>query len=101
MSVSPDRDTRFAELDALTTEDLRERAFGKARERHDVGFYVSVMRHLPAAGDVEELDASLGAYGASVDEAVEWWRELTGQDRDYGDAEPLLRAAFIDYLLKD
>jgi hypothetical protein len=86
----------FAELDALSTEELRERAFALARERRDVGFFWSVLRHLPHADDAEELDGSLGSYGASVDDAVALWRELTGHG--YGEAEPLLRAAFIDYL---
>jgi hypothetical protein len=86
----------FAELDALSTEELRERAFALARERRDVGFFWSVLRHLPHADDTEELDGSLGSYGASVDDAVALWRELTGHG--YGEAEPLLRAAFIDYL---
>lgn len=87
----------FAELDALPTEDLRERAFALARERHDVKFFWSVLRHLPHADDTENLDASLGAYGASVDDAVALWREFTGHG-GYGENEPLLRAAFIDYL---
>lgn len=86
----------FAALDALSTEELRERAFALARERHDLKFFWSVLRHLPHADDAESLDASLGAYGASVDDAVALWREFTG--RGYGDSEPLLRAAFIDYL---
>jgi hypothetical protein len=86
----------FAELDALSTEELRERAFALARERHDVGFFWSVLRHLPHADDTEELDGSLGSYGASVDDAVALWREFTGHG--YQEAEPLLRAAFIDYL---
>ena len=34
----------------------------------------------------------------SVADAVALWREFTGHG--YGDAEPLLRAAFIDYILK-
>jgi hypothetical protein len=88
----------FAELDALSTEDLRERAFARAREHRDVGFFWSILRHLPHADDTESLDASLGAYGASVDDAVALWREFTGHG--YGEAEPLLRAAFIDYLRK-
>lgn len=88
----------FAELDALSTEELRERAFTLAKERHDVRFFWDVLQHLPSADDAEGLDASMGAYGASVDEAVALWRELDGED--LGDAEPLLRAAFIDYLLK-
>jgi hypothetical protein len=89
----------FATLDALSTEELRERAFTRARERHDVGFFWSVLRHLPHADDAEGLDGSLGAYGASVDDAVALWREFTGHG--YGENEPLLRAAFIDYLTKD
>src|SRR6266550_6776587 len=86
----------FAELDSLSTEELRERAFAVAREHRDLGFFWTVLRHLPHADDTEGLDASLGAYGASVDDAVALWREFTGHG--YGDSEPLLRAAFIDYL---
>ncbi|GII25175.1 hypothetical protein [Planosporangium mesophilum] len=87
---------RLAELDALPTEELRKRAFARAVERRDVGFFWSLLRHLPHADDTEELDASLGAVGASVDDAIALWREFTGHG--YGEAEPLLRAAFIDYL---
>ena len=87
---------RLAEWDGLSTEELRKRAFAQAIERHDVGFFWSVLRHLPHAEETEELDASLGAVGASVDDAVALWREFTGHG--YGNAEPLLRAAFIDYL---
>jgi len=91
-------DARFAELDALSTEELRERAFTLARERRDVKFFWDVFQHLPHADDAEELDASMGAYGASVEDAVALWREFEGED--FGETEPLLRAAFIDYLLK-
>lgn len=88
--------SRFAALDALSTEELREQAFALARERGDVRFFWSVLQHLPHADDTEESD--LGAIGATVDDAVALWREFTGHG--YGDAEPLLRAAFIDYLMK-
>jgi len=91
-------DARIAELDALPTEELRARAFAVARDRLDVGFFWSILRHLPHADDTESLDASLGAVGASVDDAVALWREFTGHG--YGDSEPLLRAAFIDYLAR-
>ena len=87
-----------AELDALSTEELRHRAFAKARRHGDVKFFWSVLRHLPHADDAESLDGSLGSVGASVDDAVALWRELTGHG--YGESEPLLRAAFIDYLSK-
>lgn len=86
----------LTELEALSTDELRHRAFARAVERRDLSFFWSVLEHLPHADDTEELDASLGAVGASMDDAVALFRELTGHG--YGDAEPLLRAAFIDYL---
>lgn len=87
-----------AELDALPTEELRHRAFALAVKERDVSFFWSVFKHLPHADDAQDLDASLGALGASLSDAVALWREFTGHG--YGDAEPLLRAAFIDYLVK-
>jgi hypothetical protein len=89
----------LTELDALSTEELRQRAFDLAGKHHDLRFFWSVLRHLPHADDTEELDGSMGAFGASVDDAIALWREFSG--RGYGDSEPLLRAAFIDYLMKD
>jgi hypothetical protein len=89
---------RLAELDALSTEELRKQAFALAGKRRDLGFFWSVIRHLPHADDAEELDGSMGAFGASIDDAVALWREFAG--RGYGESEPLLRAAFIDYLMK-
>jgi hypothetical protein len=85
-----------AELDGLTTEELRHHAFAQAMKRRDVSFFWSIFRHLPHAEDAETLDASIGAVGASVNDAVALWREFTGHG--YGDSEPLLRAAFIAYL---
>jgi hypothetical protein len=92
-------DAAFAELDALSTEELRERAFAVARHRRDVGFFWSVLRHLPHADDAEELDGSPHAVGPTIDEAIALWREFTGHGYD-AESEPLLRAAFIDYLLR-
>ncbi|WP_326561572.1 hypothetical protein [Micromonospora sp. NBC_01796] len=90
----------FAQLDALSTEELRERAFTRARERLDVGFFWSVLRHLPNADEFTVLDGSPNSVGPTVDEAVALWRQLTGHGYAEPDTEPLLRAAFIDYLLK-
>ena len=88
----------FAELDALPTEELRERAFALARRRHDVKFFWQVLQHLPDADDAAELDGAPNSIGPTIDEAVALWRELDGHG--YGENEPLLRAAFIDYLQK-
>jgi len=90
---------RLAALDALPTEELRERAFTLARHKHDVGFFWSVIRHLSHADEAAELDGSPNSIGPTVEEAVALWREFTGHG--YGESEPLLRAAFIDYLLKN
>lgn len=88
----------FAELDAQSTEELRERAFALARARRDVRFFWSVLQHLPDSDEAETLDGSPNAIGPTVDEAVALWREFTGH-RSYAETEPLVRAAFIDYLL--
>jgi hypothetical protein len=88
--------TSFAALDALTTEELRQRAFATARQRRDLRFFWDVLRHLPDADEAEALDGSPNTWGVTVDEAVALWRQLTGHG--YEEAEPLLRAAFIDYL---
>ncbi len=85
----------FAELDALSTAELQERAFALARERRDLSFFWSIFRPLPAHED--GTDGALGVQ-SSVDDAVAVWREAT-QHR-YGDEEPLIRAAFIDYLMR-
>jgi hypothetical protein len=91
-------ESTFAELDALPTEELREQAFAKARGRHDLGFFWSVFKHLPDADEAASLDGAPNTVGPTIDEAVALWRELTGHG--YGEQEPLLRAAFIDYLQK-
>ena len=95
-----DEDPGLRALDALSTEELRERAFTKARHHMDIGFFWSVLRHLPDADEAEALDGAPNSIGPTVDEAVALWREFTGRTQGYGDAEPLLRAKFIDYLLK-
>ncbi|GIJ34113.1 MULTISPECIES: hypothetical protein [Micromonospora] len=88
----------FEELDVLSTEELRERAFTLARERRDVRFFWSVLRHLPNADEAAALDGAPNSVGPTVDEAVALWREMTGHG--YEESAPLLRAAFIDYLMK-
>lgn len=88
--------TSFAELDALPTEQLRERAFAVARQRRDLGFFWSVLKHLPDADEAASLDGSPNSIGPTIDEAAALWREMTGHG--YAEQEPLLRAKFIDYL---
>jgi hypothetical protein len=94
-SPSGDRPT-VEELDQLSTEELRRRAFDRAEQRHDVGFFWDLIKHLEASTDLAGDDGSTGGITGGIAEAVEMVRELMG--RDLGDLEPLIRARFIDYL---
>jgi hypothetical protein len=84
------------DLDALTTDELRQQAFDKARAAHDVGFFWDVVKHLRASRSLATEDGSGGGLTGSISEAVEVVRELMG--KDLGEDEPLLRAKFMDYL---
>ena len=85
-------------LDELSTAELRERAFTLAKRRLDLRFFWGVVEHLPHAPEAAGVDGSLGSVGPAIDSVLELWHELTVQDTDYGDAEPVLRARFIEYL---
>jgi len=89
--------TEFDDLDALSTEQLREKAFAKARAQRDLGFFWDLFQRLPTSPETEERE--LADLGAAVDDVVELWREMTGHR--YGDNEPMIRAKFIDYLTTD
>jgi hypothetical protein len=83
-------------LDDLTTEELRVRAFDKAKDAHDIGFLWDLVKHLRASTSLSTEDGSGGGLTGTISEAVEVVRELMG--KDLGDDEPLLRARFLDYL---
>jgi len=84
------------ELDQLSTEELRRRAFDRAENKRDVAFFWDLLRHLPPTESVAAEDGSAGNITGGITEAVEAVRELFGAD--LGDSEPLVRARFIDYL---
>ncbi len=85
-----------AELEALSTEELRHKAFRVAERRLDVGFFWDLVKHLPAAGDVVR-DDSFSSAAAGISDLIELFREFGGHN--LGDAEPMIRAKFVDYLL--
>ena len=84
-----------AELEALTTDELRHKAFSVAERRLDVGFFWDLLKHLPASASVARDDSFSGAP-AAVSDALALFREFRGDH--LGDAEPLIRAKFVDYL---
>ena len=92
MSEKPSVD----ELEALSTEELRHRAFDLAEHKHDVRFFWDVIKHMKASHDIASEDASSGNLTGSIAESVRVVRELTSGE--LGEDEPLLRAKFIDYL---
>ena len=87
-----------AELEALPASEVYRQARRRAVRRLDVGFFWSVLRHLPNADEAAALDGAVNSVGPTVDEWNALWRELTGHG--YEESAPLLRAAFIDYLMK-
>jgi hypothetical protein len=84
------------ELDALSTDELRRRAFSLAEDRRDVGFFWDVVKHLSESQDIASEDASAGHITGSISEAIDAIRELT--TGGFGDEEPLMRARFIHYI---
>jgi hypothetical protein len=84
------------DLDELTTEELRRRAFDKAQSAHDLHFFWDLAKHLRASHALAAEDGSGGGITGSLAELVELARELLG--KNLGDDEPLVRARFLDYL---
>lgn len=96
--MSDEQRPTVEQLDQLSTEELRQRAFERAEHHHDIGFFWDLVKHLPSADDIAGEDGSAGHITGGIADAVEAVRELMG--RGLGDAEPLVRARFIDYLRK-
>jgi hypothetical protein len=93
---SSDQAPTIAELEALTTAELRERAFARAERQRDVGFFWDLLKHLPSSESLGADDGSAGGLGESISGVVELAQELLG--RHEGSFEPLLRARYIEYL---
>lgn len=86
----------MSELDDLTTEELRVRAFDKAQAGHDVAFFWDLAKHLRASRALAGEDGSSGSLTGSIAELVELGREMLG--KDLGEDEPLVRVRFLQYL---
>jgi hypothetical protein len=91
-----DQPPSVTELDALSTQELREKAFALAEHKRDVGFFWGIVTHLRASESIGSDDGSAGGLGESITGAIELVTELLG--RHDGSIEPLLRARYIDYL---
>ena len=85
-----------ATLEALSTDELHDLAFSVAQHRLDVGFFWDLLKHLPASGEVAR-DDSFSSAAAGLSDVLELFREFRGDN--LGDAEPIIRAKFVAYLM--
>jgi hypothetical protein len=91
----------YDELDALTTDELRGRAFELAQRRRDVGFFWDLIKHLPASAALAGEDGSPGQLVGSIAELVRLAHEVfASESADLGQAEPLIRERFTSYLIE-
>jgi len=83
------------ELEALSSEELHDRATQHAKRHANVKFFWQLMRALPAAeaaaGDIDEADDDVHSLFGHLDDL-----RRSGE----GEVADLLRPLYIDYLLK-
>jgi hypothetical protein len=86
--------TSFEELDALSSEELHDRAFRHAERHLDLKFFWDLLQYTPAAedvaGDIDEAESDAQRSSGQVADAVEQSPEL----------KDAMRPVYIDYLLK-
>lgn len=77
-------------------EILRDTAFDRAKQYHDLRFFIDLMQHTPALTATADEGGSLGEISGSLIESVQAAQEAFSGDP--GDFEPLFRAVFATYL---
>jgi hypothetical protein len=93
-------DEIFEALDALDTNELKDRALARARERGDVGFLWELIEHLPQASELATEDGASTGMATTARDLLAVIEQVWGYQIDnVGPMEPLLRARFIDYLM--
>lgn len=84
-------------LEDLPYDELRDRAFALAEEKHDLGFFVDLFNHSPAMVDVQAEGGSLGDISGSFVESVRAARQVFGAE-SVGPLQPLFVARFATYI---
>ena len=86
--------TSFEELDALSSEELHDRAVKHATRHLNVRFFWDLLQYTPAAeaetGDLGQAESDVSHVSGQVADAVD-------EDPELRDA---MRPVYIDYLLK-
>ncbi len=88
------RMSTFADLDALSSDALHDRAVALARRRLDVRFFWRLFESIPEA---RALAGQVGEMEADVQHAWSW---LSDFRRSGGRLDEALRPIYIDYLLE-
>ena len=81
----------------LPYDELREKAFALAEQRHDLHFFYDLFKHTPGMGAAGPEGGSLGDISGSIIEMVRAAEEAFGSEQ-VGDLEPLFVANFATYL---
>lgn len=80
-------------LDRLSSKELHDLAFSRAKRHVDVGFFWDLIKVLPAAeaaaGELDEAEADVTHLSAHID-------DLTDAERD--DVAEMLRPFYLEYL---
>jgi hypothetical protein len=80
-------------LDRLSSKELHDLAFSRAKRHVDVGFFWDLINVLPAAeaaaGELDEAEADVTRLSAHID-------DLTDAGRD--DVAEMLRPFYLEYL---
>jgi hypothetical protein len=83
------------ELEALSTKELRDRAFKRARHKLDVGFFWNLLESVPAveaaAGHDDESAVDIMSLSRRVEDAI---------NPDTTEEADAFRPIYIDYLLE-
>ena len=86
--------TSFEELDALSSDELHDRAVKHALRHLDVKFFWNLLQMVPAAeaetGDLDQAESDVQHVSGQVADAVD-------EDPELKDA---MRPIYIDYLLQ-
>jgi hypothetical protein len=86
--------TTFEELDALSSQELHDRAVHRARRHLDLKFLWSLVEETPTA------DAADGDPTRSEEEVAHWSRQFLDAFRQDEQALEAQRPIYIDYLLR-
>lgn len=83
------------DLEQLSTKELQQRAFSRARRHLDVGFFWKLMEAAPAAeaaaGHIEEAEADILSFSQRVEDVV---------NPDTAEETEAFRPLYLEYLKK-